>query len=173
MYLILLKIYAGLLAVLLLGAVAFRIPLFYGSQAIVMKSAVLGMIRLYQRYLSPRKGFCCAYRVHTGHASCSQLGFRAIRRYGVVRGFAVLRQRTYRCGVAYRRYRLPLTLAHPYQRGFCDGGCDLPCDFNCDLPNFSGCNWAGDIFNSCGSCDMGSRKKKEQEASVHLPPRAG
>jgi putative component of membrane protein insertase Oxa1/YidC/SpoIIIJ protein YidD len=48
-----------------------------------MHRAFLLAIGLYQKYLSPHKGFCCAYRTHTGRAGCSALGFRAVRRYGV------------------------------------------------------------------------------------------
>ena len=43
-------------------------------------------IGAYQRYLSPYKGFCCAYRAHTGRASCSALGARVIRRHGLLAG---------------------------------------------------------------------------------------
>ncbi len=38
----------------------------------MMQRLVLWAIEVYQRHLSPRKGFSCAYRCHTGHASCSQ-----------------------------------------------------------------------------------------------------
>jgi len=44
-----------------------------------MRKLVLAAITGYQTYLSPYKGFCCAYRVHTGRKSCSALGFRAVR----------------------------------------------------------------------------------------------
>lgn len=124
-----------------------------------MKSLVLFIIRFYQRFLSPLKGFCCAYRTHTGRASCSQLGYRAIRRFGVFGGVSVLRERTYLCGVAQRRYA-PLYVRPPRaQRGDCDLSCDLP-DLNCDLPT-------GD----CGSSDNSkSKRKRPDEQTVHLPP---
>ena len=57
----------------------------------------LAAIGVYQRYLSPYKGFCCAYRVHTGQASCSALGARVIRRFGVWPGLQLLKQRMRRC----------------------------------------------------------------------------
>ena len=50
-----------------------------------LKILALAAITLYQRFVSPRKGFSCAYRFHTGGPSCSVLGFRAVRRYGVHR----------------------------------------------------------------------------------------
>ena len=70
-----------------------------------MRAIALPAIQLYKRHLSPYKGFCCAYRSHLGRFSCSTLGFRAIRMYGVIKGIAVLRQRLKRCGVVHRRYK--------------------------------------------------------------------
>lgn len=128
-----------------------------------MKKLALGAIRFYQRHLSPHKGFCCAYRHHTGRASCSQLGYRAIRRLGLLRGLAALRVRLTRCGIAHRRYiRRGLALGH--QAGFCD--CDLPCDLDAG----KACNLAGNLPCDC-SPDFGSSKKKEErERYVHIPP---
>lgn len=62
-----------------------------------MRRFALEAIRIYQRHVSPRKGFSCAYRSHLGRFSCSTLGYRAIRRYGLLKGLAVLRQRTSLC----------------------------------------------------------------------------
>ena len=38
-----------------------------------MRALALVAIGAYQRYVSPYKGFCCAYRAHTSRASCSAL----------------------------------------------------------------------------------------------------
>ena len=123
------------------------------------QALVISAIRFYQRRLSPHKGFCCAYRAHTGRQSCSTLGLRAVRRYGALTGLAVLRRRLYLCGVAHRRYGMARRPALA-QRGDCD--CDLPCDFD-----FSGLGSCVD----CGSCDWGSGKKKDKdETRVHIPP---
>jgi uncharacterized protein len=97
-----------------------------------MRQFVPGAIRVYQRYVSPYKGFCCAYRTHTGRSSCSQLGYRAVRRFGVFAGLGLTRQRTHLCGVAHRRHRASHPRIPQSQRGACDIGCDLPCDLNCD-----------------------------------------
>jgi len=127
-----------------------------------------------QRYVSPYKGFCCAYRAHTGRASCSVLGYRAVRRHGVFAGLALVRQRTYRCGVAPRRYRLRPDPALHAQRGDCDVSCDLPCDGGCDLPNGGGasdvCDWLSCC--DCSGCDWPDRKRKSPEAEqyVYIPP---
>ncbi|MBN9421284.1 MAG: hypothetical protein BGO63_00040 [Candidatus Accumulibacter sp. 66-26] len=142
-----------------------------------MRTLVLAAITAYQRHLSPRKGFCCAYRVHTGRHSCSVLGFRAIRRYGVFAGFAVLQRRLHLCGVAHRRYSPPRRRPHRAQRGDCDFGCDLPCDLDCNIPNGKTCSALGDFLTccDCAGCDGPERKRKktDREQYVHIPPRTG
>lgn len=136
-----------------------------------MRTLILAAIRGYQRYVSPHKGFCCAYRKHTGRQSCSALGFRAVRRYGVLQGLKVLRRRMYLCGVAYRRFSVSPRHPFGYQRGFCDIGCDVPCDCDCHLPSLDGCFSCAD-FCDCG-CDWPSRdRKNEQDQYVHIPPKA-
>jgi uncharacterized protein len=142
-----------------------------------MRRVVLAAIRAYQRYVSPYKGFCCAYREHTGRAGCSAVGYRAVRRHGVFSGLAIARQRAFLCGVAHRRYRIQHVQALHAQRGVCDVGCDLPCDGGCDLPSGRGLSKACDILSccDCGSCDWPDRKRKSREAEryVHIPPASG
>jgi putative component of membrane protein insertase Oxa1/YidC/SpoIIIJ protein YidD len=122
--------------------------------------AVLAAIRLYQRFVSPYKGFSCAYRVHTGRCSCSTLGHRAIRRLGVVAGLIVLRERLHRCGDVYRQHRRTTLPAAMFasQRGDCDPGC-LPCD-GIDLPSGRtlGRCIDGASCLDCGSCDWPLRR---------------
>lgn len=139
-----------------------------------MRALLLATISAYQRYISPHKGFGCAYRIHTGRSSCSSLGFRAVRRYGVLAGLAILRRRTYLCGVVHRRHaRLP-RYSFQKQRGFCDLGCDIPCDLSCDLPDFPSCSSVSDLasFCDCGGCDWPSRKNKKAEGEryIYIPP---
>lgn len=129
-----------------------------------MRFLMLGLIRAYQRYISPYKGFCCAYHVHIGWASCSTLGYRAIRRYGGLIGLAILRKRLNRCGVVQRRYAPAHRHPFPYQRGDCDIGCDLPCDSPLDW--LDACD--------CGSCDWPERKRKKRrkgENEIYIPPK--
>jgi putative component of membrane protein insertase Oxa1/YidC/SpoIIIJ protein YidD len=129
-----------------------------------MHHLLLLVIRIYQRYLSPHKGFCCAYRAYTAHASCSTLGYRAIRRYGGLVGVAILRKRLALCGVVQRRHQPVHRPVFPRQRGDCDIGCDLPCD--------SPSEWL-DACN-CGSCDWPERKRKRRkkdEDQIYIPPK--
>lgn len=142
-----------------------------------MKSLALALIRSYQKHISPRKGYCCSYRAHTGCCSCSALGYRAIRMKGLIRGLAILRERLYLCGVAHRRYG-PKRIRPPRkQRGDCDFGCiDLPIDGDCGgggkgKPSF--CEAARCLESL--SCDWPSKDKKgrkgKSEEDVHLPPK--
>lgn len=58
------------------------------------------LIELYQRYVSPYKGFRCAYRAHRGRHSCSEFGKRALARGGVTGFWPLLRRRFARCAEA-------------------------------------------------------------------------
>ena len=130
----------------------------------MLRTLALAIIRLYQRLISPYKGFCCAYRFHTGRASCSQLGYRAIRRFGLWHGCFVLRARLERCGIAHRRYR-PTRFRPLGQAGFCDCSCDLPCDLDAS----SACDLASNLPCDCAP-DWSRKDDKKAEQSIHIPP---
>ena len=132
-----------------------------------MRSLALLGITAYQRYVSPHKGYSCAYRAWTGHRSCSVFGYRAIRRHGVWAGLVALRRRFARCAEACATLRT-LPPGTGRQRGFCDVGCELPTlDCAGDALNVYVCC---DLFGGCG--DWGGRKKPKQEPEmVDLTPR--
>ncbi len=140
-----------------------------------MRRLLLAAIGTYQRYISPYKGFCCAYRRHTGRSSCSTLGFRAVRRFGAVGGLLLIRRRTQLCGVAHRRHAAGTHASLHPQRGVCDIGCDLPCDVGCDFPSFSTVSKICDFTSccDCGGCDWPTRRKRsrEEEKYVYIPPK--
>ena len=89
-----------------------------------MKQIALLMIVFYQRHISPHKGFSCAYRQHTGHASCSNLGYRAIRRFGVFKGIGVLKMRFSKCDEVHKIHYLFVQKIKS-QTGYCDLPCTL------------------------------------------------
>jgi putative component of membrane protein insertase Oxa1/YidC/SpoIIIJ protein YidD len=99
------------------------------------RALLLAAIRAYKRLVSPHKGFACAYRVHTGAASCSTLGYRAVARYGVFRGLGVLGLRLEQCRLKHERHGGRRLLARRSQAGFVDCACDASlCDGSiCDL----------------------------------------
>ena len=74
--------------------------------------AVAGMIGLYQRWLSPLKGFCCAYRQERKRCSCSEFGRRAVLRVGVMKFFPLMKQRFARCAAAAKSIALRKKTKH-------------------------------------------------------------
>lgn len=138
-----------------------------------MRALVLPAIGLYQRYVSPRKGFCCAYRHHLGRFSCSILGCRAIRRHGVVRGLAILRARLALCRRVHEEAG-----TRSRQRG--SAPCDLPCDGTPGAGCASldaDCGRAGRYVSCCDAaagCDWPrrDRKKSDEQDRRHVPPRS-
>lgn len=140
----------------------------------ILQRVALAAIRAYQRWLSPHKGFVCAYRVHTGRDSCSAYGYRVIKRFGVPAGMALLRRRLADCGAQHRlhaRSRQPQQGLRQ-QGGFCDVPCDLPCDGPCDGGGSGGGKSVGRLLGSacdaagCG-CDLAEAwrdlKQRRQE----------
>jgi putative component of membrane protein insertase Oxa1/YidC/SpoIIIJ protein YidD len=118
-----------------------------------MKKIALALIEVYQKHISPYKGFSCAYRVATGEVGCSGYGKKVISRFGITKGYALLKRRFKCCKYCSEQLKkelekkqitrhIPHHMRH--QAGFCDvpdcGGCDVP---NCDLPS-----------PDCGSCDI-------------------
>lgn len=111
-----------------------------------MKKLFLVAIKAYQKYLSPYKGFCCAHKFHEKKQSCSAIGYRAIRKHGVVSGLALLKTKLSLCKSAsetHRREKFSVGgsgqyLIYKRQAGFVDG---------CDCGDVGGC---ADV----GSCDM-------------------
>lgn len=147
-------------------------------QGLDMRTLALLAISGYQRYLSPHKGFCCAYREWTGARSCSALGKRVIQRYGLFSGIALLRRRFDKCGAAAMRLA-----DRRSQSGFIDCACDIPtCDLpSCEWPSCNGpaggCSSGLRDLSTCGDCagcDCGDwkrdRRRQEQLKEVYIPP---
>ena len=67
---------------------------------LMLSNGAIALIGTYQQYVSPHKGFCCAYRAHTGRSSCSEFARRAIRRLSLIKGLLLLRLRFVACTVS-------------------------------------------------------------------------
>lgn len=156
-----------------------------------MKYFAIGIINLYQKYISPYKGFSCAYRLGTGGLSCSAYGKLVISKYGVNKGYALLKRRFSDCKFCSekltqnkieKRKKANLKQAGFGDCGGCDlpggdcGGCDLPsCDVSCqscDLhlnrvtDSFDSCNFfseVSDVAEIADDLELPERKKKQEE----------
>lgn len=67
----------------------------------MFNSTTIYAINFYQRYISPHKGFCCAYRMHTGRASCSEYAKKIVSRLGAFALFTAMPRQFARCRMAY------------------------------------------------------------------------
>ena len=57
-----------------------------------MKRLAIGLIRFYQKYISPLSAPCCRFT-----PTCSRYGIEAIERFGVIRGGVMTIWRILRC----------------------------------------------------------------------------
>ena len=132
------------------------------TNALSISPVACWLIELYQRWLSPLKGFRCAYRArHARRDSCSQYGKRAIAKLGLLAGLQLLRRRFDRCHVAAqqvldyepRRRTKKVNANAPLRRG-----CDCDPSAACDLGNACDIGTTCDLVPSdCGdaaSCDL-------------------
>jgi uncharacterized protein len=63
-----------------------------------LSSLAVELIGLYQRWVSPVKGFSCALRTfRRRRQSCSQFGRRVIERFGLLPGVRLIRRRFDKC----------------------------------------------------------------------------
>lgn len=146
----------------------------------MLQDLAIASIRLYQRYLSPYKGYRCAYSLKTGRSGCSGVGLRAIRRYGLWRGWVVLRRRLQRCGEVYAE-QYAQTLRPPLQqRGECDPGfidldvCSGPASrcFESDSLIRRLCSLPLDCLSSGCGCDWPQRKTRYSDSKSGVIQRA-
>jgi putative component of membrane protein insertase Oxa1/YidC/SpoIIIJ protein YidD len=70
---------------------------------LIARQVVMG-VGLYQRYLSPHKGYRCAYHAATGRHSCSRYAQLVIGRRGIWQGVLLLRRRFRRCAAAAAQF---------------------------------------------------------------------
>jgi putative component of membrane protein insertase Oxa1/YidC/SpoIIIJ protein YidD len=70
-------------------------------------AAAIRAIEWYQRELSPRKGFSCAYRLAYGGHSCSGVVKRAFAEAGVAAGMSALFHQPSKCHAAARKLDRP------------------------------------------------------------------
>ncbi len=57
-------------------------------------------IELYQKHISPHKGYRCAYRASTGGHSCSEFTKLAISEHGLITAYPQIREQFRQCKLA-------------------------------------------------------------------------
>ena len=62
------------------------------------------VIRLYQRHVSPYKGFSCAHRVLCGGLSCSAYALEQFQNKGPLEAYRLTRARMRECSAVYQKY---------------------------------------------------------------------
>lgn len=140
----------------------------------------LKLIRFYQKFISPYKGYSCAYSKYTGKKSCSNYGARVMKKnLNFFVALKLIRRRLDRCAYVNKQNFIKqsqiqsqnLNKKFASQAGFCDcGGCDVPaCDLpSCELPSchFSSCETLDVLSCGCDVLDCGggeSGSTKEQK----------
>lgn len=104
-----------------------------------MQSIIILLIRFYQKFISPYKGFRCAYAVLHQGDSCSFAIKQLIERHGVFRGLALAKNQFQSCKQAYFELTEDKKKKDNKWHDFCCMGTD--CDVlncapkkSCDLP---------------------------------------
>lgn len=62
-------------------------------------------VRLYQKFISPRKGFVCAHGALTGELSCSEAAAVALSRMTLSEAIPVMRGQFNKCRRTYSKFR--------------------------------------------------------------------
>ena len=107
-----------------------------------MRYFFIALISLYQRFLSPLKGYGCAYRIRHQSNSCSGAVKSLLAQHGVIKSIPLIRLRFRACRHAYDD--LKAGYIPPYSA-------DLPCDFPCGDGAFDCASSAG---AGCDYCDV-------------------
>ena len=115
-----------------------------------MKFFCIGLIELYQRFVSPYKGFHCAHHVLHKKETCSNAVKQLVAEHGVFKARPLIGARFKECRSAYNSLQANLRQAHTS---------DLPCvvpDVPCDI-GIGDCGGAGSASSSSGCvwpCDL-------------------
>jgi len=67
-----------------------------------MRHFLIFLITLYQKHLSPHKGFSCAYACYHRSLSCSAMVKNIIAEHGLITGWPMIKQQFADCHLAYQ-----------------------------------------------------------------------
>jgi len=118
-----------------------------------MRKIAILMINFYQRFLSPVKGFRCAYGALHGKGTCSQIVKDIVRHEGVFKGWPKIKQQFNNCKSAYLQLQdnPDLDKGKKKKKRKCDN-CDCPSP--CDLPISCGGKGGGGGLDCDSPCDF-------------------
>ncbi|WP_299146157.1 membrane protein insertion efficiency factor YidD [uncultured Tateyamaria sp.] len=120
----------------------------------MLSRAALSGIWAYQRFVSPRKGFSCAYRVAHGGTGCSGFAKAHIRDHGLLAALPVIRRRFAACKAAALHLRTeddPQERRRKPKKSRWYDKCDPSLCCGCD-PSPCG-RGKSDAADGCGGCD--------------------
>jgi putative component of membrane protein insertase Oxa1/YidC/SpoIIIJ protein YidD len=114
------------------------------------------IISVYQRRISPHKGFSCAYRVAKKRSSCSAFGKRALLKAGLLLFIPLLFRRFRKCSHAAAALKGANPHVLDYQPNAQEQQRPLHERLGCTWENCAdaGCNGASDVLVE-GACEGG------------------
>jgi len=109
------------------------LSIFIITIALCLNHIAVFSIEIYQRILSPIKGYRCAYHaLYKNEVSCSEYGKRAIKKYGIIKGSDLLFARFNECSKASENLKyLCNTRSIFYSSNGDCSSCDRECDKAC------------------------------------------
>ena len=69
----------------------------------MIDKVLVHMINIYQKYISPHKGFCCAYRAYSGNSSCSEFTKITIKKNGLIKAIPSIKKQFLKCKIAFEK----------------------------------------------------------------------
>lgn len=137
----------------------------------IINQVILLLINFYQKYISPYKGFSCAFRIRTNECSCSNYGIKVFKKYNFFIAYKLLKRRFIDCSWANKSLKKQKIIYknrvnHLYlkkQMGVVD--CDCLSSFIPDSCDFSDINNKNSNFRCFSSlidyapCDCGYGNK--------------
>lgn len=130
----------------------------------MIKSFLIYGIKIYQKYISPYKGFKCAHKAHAYGMSCSSYGLFVLNNHSLKESLFKINERLQACKEIYILFKQPShsTLGKlKNQQGAIDcvdvDVCD--CDIGSNSGKGKGCSFCIDV-GSVGDCSLFEKKEK-------------
>ncbi len=145
---------------------------------IILGKITIVIINLYQRYISPRKGFSCAHRILYGDQSCSPYVKVTVSRFGFFKAIPLSIKRFQRCKTASDILQdINKYTSYACEFHFCSNNCSqLECCCNgdncvpsCSLPSCSLPSCPLNLFSSFNSALLRSPSVSQASNKISLP----